>query len=91
MTGKWLAAILLGLPLSTGVVGLAALLWPGRLEVHTLPLLLLSFPVWIGVMSAAFACRSGARAWLWLRGATVLAYAALYAAKALGWAAELPA
>jgi hypothetical protein len=69
MTGKWLAAILLGLPLSTGVVGLAALLWPGRLEVHTLPLLLLSFPVW----------------------AAVLAYAALYAAKALGWAAELPA
>ena len=42
-------------------------------------------------MVEAFACRSGARAWLWLGGATVLAYAALYAAKALGWAAELPA
>lgn len=91
MTGKWTAAILLGLPLSTGLVGLIALLWPGKLEVHTLPWLLMSFPVWIGVMSAAFACRSGARAWLWLGGATVLVFAALYAAKALGWTTELPA
>ncbi|SEM12893.1 hypothetical protein SAMN05428989_3139 [Pseudoxanthomonas sp. GM95] len=87
MAGKWLAAILLGLPLSTALVGLIVLLWPGKLEVHTLPLLLLSFPVWIGVMAAAFACRSGARAWLWLGGATLLCFGALYAVKALGWAA----
>lgn len=91
MWGKSLAAALLGLPLSTGLIGLIALLWPGPLERHTLPLLLLSFPVWIGVMSAAFACRSGARAWLWLGGATVLVFAALYLLKAAGWATELPA
>ncbi|MET0289587.1 MAG: hypothetical protein ABW178_08165 [Pseudoxanthomonas sp.] len=91
MWGKSLAASLLGLPLATGVIGLVALLWPGPLEQHTLPLLLLSFPVWIGAMSAAFACRSGARAWLWLGGATVLVFAVLQAAKLLGWATELPA
>ncbi|GHH58836.1 MULTISPECIES: hypothetical protein [Gammaproteobacteria] len=85
MPGKWSAAILLGLPLSTGLVGLIVLLWPGPLQVHTLPWLLLSFPAWIGAMALAFACRSGARAWAWLGGATLLCYAALYAVKALGW------
>lgn len=86
MWGKSLAALLLGLPLSSGLIGLVALLWPGPLEVHTLPLLLVSFPIWIGVMAAAFACRSGARAWLWLGGATLLCFGALQAIKLLGWA-----
>jgi hypothetical protein len=85
MWGKSLAALLLGLPLSTGLVGLIALLWPGPLEVHTLALLLWSFPVWIGVMAAAFACRSGTRAWLWLGGATLLCFGVLQACKLLGW------
>lgn len=85
MWAKSLAAALLGLPLTVGLIGLVALLWPGRLEVTTLPWLLLSFPLWIAVMSLAFAFRSGARAWLWLGGATLVCFALIHLCKALGW------
>lgn len=84
MWARWLAAIVLGLPLAVGVVGLCVLLWPGPLQVHTLPWLLLMFPLWIGAMALAFVFRSGARAWLWLGGATLLCHAAIYALKTAG-------
>ncbi|MCD7098547.1 hypothetical protein [Stenotrophomonas sp. MMGLT7] len=90
MWGKSLAAALLGLPLATLLVGLAALLWPGSLQVNALPWLLMLFPVWIGVMAVAFAFASGLRAWLWLGGATALCFALLQAAKALGWTELAP-
>jgi len=83
MRGKSFAAILLGLPLAVALVGLAALLSSDQAR-HTLPWLLVFFPVWIGVMSVAFLLQSGLRAWLWLGGACVLAYAVLYALKASG-------
>lgn len=83
MWGKSSAAVLLGLPLAVAVVGLAALL-SGDQARHTLPWLLVFFPVWIGVMSVAFVFQSGARAWLWLGGACLLAYAVLYGLKASG-------
>ncbi|MCC4591943.1 hypothetical protein [Xanthomonas sacchari] len=82
MWARWLAAIVLGLPLAVGAIGLCVLLWPGNLQVHTLPWLLLVFPAWVGAMSLAFVFRSGARAWLWLGGATVLCYVALFLLKA---------
>ncbi|WCE06160.1 hypothetical protein [Pseudoxanthomonas sp. JBR18] len=85
MWARWTAAIVLGLPATTGVIGLLALLWPGPVERTTLPWLLLAVPVWVGAMSLAFACRSGARAWGWLGGITVLAFVALHLVKALGW------
>jgi len=83
MRGKSFAAILLGLPLAVALIGLAALLSSDQAR-HTLPWLLVFFPVWIGVMSVAFLFRSGARAWLWLGSACVLAYAVLYGLKASG-------
>lgn len=85
MWAKSLAAALLGLPLTVGLIGLLALLWPGQQDVVTLPWLLLSFPAWIGVMALAFAFKSGLRAWLWMGGATLLCFALLFAFKALGW------
>ncbi len=85
MWGRSLAAAVLGLPLSTLLVGLIALVWPGSLQANTLPWLLLSFPVWIGVMSLAFLCRSGLHAWLWLGGASVLCAGLLQLVKVLGW------
>ncbi len=91
MLGKSFAAALLGLPLTVGIVGLIVLLWPGELQRIALPWLLLSFPVWIGVMSLAFLAKSGWRAWLWMGGATLLCFGLIHVAKALGWAAELPA
>lgn len=91
MWAKSLAAALLGLPLTAGLIGLVVLLWPGELVRHTLPWLLLAFPLWIGVMSLCFAARSGLRAWLWMGASTVLCFAALHLLKLLGWTAVLPA
>ncbi|UXH76230.1 hypothetical protein [Roseateles amylovorans] len=85
MWGKSLAAALLGLPLTTAVIGLITLSWPGRPEVITLPWLLLSFPLWILVMSAAFSAQSGRRAWAWMAGLTAGSYGLLHLLKLLGW------
>jgi hypothetical protein len=85
MWAKSLAAALLGLPLTVGLVGLLALLWPGRQEITALPWMLMAFPVWIGAMSLAFAFKTGLRAWSWLGGATLLCFALLHGLKAMGW------
>ena len=90
MWARSLAAALLGLPLTVGIIGLVALLWPGELARVTLPWLLLSFPLWVAVMSLAFLARSGWRAWAWMGGGTLLCFALIHAAKWLGWAAEMP-
>lgn len=85
MWPRWLAALLLGLPLTIGIIGVCALAWPGRAEITALPWMLLAFPVWITAMSLAFAFKSGLRAWLWLGGATLAGFGLLYGLKALGW------
>lgn len=86
MWARWLAAIVLGLPLAVALVGICTLAWPGPLQAHALPWLLMFFPVWIGCMSLPFVFASGLRAWLWMGGATLLALAVLQAVKAAGWA-----
>ena len=43
-----------------------------------IPLLILFFPLWIAFMAAAYAARSGKRAWLTLGGANALAFLALW-------------
>ncbi|MGO1068271.1 hypothetical protein [Lysobacter sp. CA199] len=91
MWSKSLAAALLGLPLTVGFIGLMALLWPGELQRITLPWLLLSFPLWVAVMSLALMAKSGWRAWAWMGGTTALCFGLIHLAKLLGWAAELPA
>lgn len=91
MWAKSLAAALFGLPLTVGIIGLVVLVWPGDLERITMPWLLMSFPLWIAVMSSAFSARSGPRAWLWLGGGTLLCFGLIHVVKILGWAAALPA
>ena len=83
MLGKSTAAAILGLPLAALMVGFVALL-SGDQARSTLPLLLLFFLVWVGVMTGAFMFRSGLRAWLWMGGATLAGYALLYVLKASG-------
>lgn len=85
MLAKALAAALLGLPLTAAVIGLLTLSWLGRPEIITLPWLLMSFPLWVGIMSFCFAARSGLRAWIWMGGATVIGYGLLHGLKTLGW------
>ncbi|KGK58142.1 hypothetical protein FHR47_001082 [Xanthomonas arboricola] len=85
MWARWLSAVVLGLPLAVGVVGLCALLLPGPQQRYTLVWLLLMFPVWIGAMALPFVFRRALHAWMVLGGLTLLCYLALAAIKALGW------
>lgn len=91
MWAKSLAAALLGLPLTVGIIGLIALLWPAPLERSTLSWLLMSFPLWVTIMSLTFLFKTGLRAWLWLGGLTTLCFVLIHLSKLLGWAGELPA
>ena len=81
MLAKTFAGILLGLPLSMAVVSLAVWLWPHSSESVVIPMLVLFFPLWIGVMACSFLFRSGVRAWAWLAVANLGAFAALFLAK----------
>jgi hypothetical protein len=85
MWARYLAAAVLGLPLSVGLIGLVALAWPGNQEVTTLPGVMMAFPVWIAVMMLAFVFKNALRAWLWLGGATLVCFGLLYGLKLLGW------
>lgn len=91
MWARSLAAALLGLPLTVGIIGLLVLLWPGELTRITMPWLLMAFPMWIGAMSLAFVAKTGLRAWLWMGGGTLLCFGLIHLVKLMGWAAELPA
>lgn len=85
MWARSAAAIVLGLPLTVGLIGLLALSMPGPLSASSLPLLLLAFPVWVACLSLPFACATATRAWLWMAGLTLLSFALLHGLKAIGW------
>lgn len=85
MLGKASAATFLGMPLAAGMVGILVLLLRDQ-RTWTLPLLLVFFLVWVGVMALAFQCRNGWRAWLWMGSATAGVYGLMYVLKASGLA-----
>lgn len=85
MWARSLAAGLLGLPLTVGVVGLAALLWPGPLRDHALVLLVCACPVWVGALALPFQPRSATRAWIVMAAITALCFAAIHGLKFIGW------
>ena len=80
MLGKSLAAALIGIPLAALLVGMPALLSSDQHRT-TLPLLMLFYPAWVGVMACTFLFNTGLRAWLWMGGMTALGYCALYLLK----------
>lgn len=77
---KILAGTVLGFGLAIALAGLFAWAGPGgplaankyQLSMWMVP------PIWLGVLSFCFLFRSGLRAWLWLGGGNLLAYAGLY-------------
>lgn len=87
MWARSLAAVLLGLPLTVGLIGLLALAMPGPLSASSLPLLLLAFPVWVACLSLPFACERAGQAWAWMGGLTLLSFGLLHGLKWLGWIA----
>ncbi len=78
MLGRCAAGVILGLPLSIAVIGTVILAWPGSSEGVIVPMLVLFFPLWIGVMAVAFLFRSGLRAWSWLGAGNLAAFALLW-------------
>lgn len=81
MLAKTFAGILLGLSLSIALVAVAILLWPHSESVVMPMMVLVFFPLWIGIMAATFLFRSGVRAWTWLAVANLGAFAALWVVK----------
>ena len=80
---KSLAGIVLGCVLSLLFSGLFAWLTPGGPGAPNKfqTTMWVTAPVWAAIMSFVFFFRSGAQAWRWLGGATVLAAAALAACR----------
>ncbi|WP_201314070.1 hypothetical protein [Dyella sp. EPa41] len=84
MIARCLAGTLLGFPLAAAVLALVLQLLPNHGAAFVIPALILFFPLWTGLMAAAYLFRSGARAWLVLGAANALVFVALSAARLAG-------
>lgn len=77
LASKTLAGVVLGCPLSFALCGIYGYLGPGsRLDNYFVVLFLL-LPVWTGLISWAFARRTGLRAWVWLALGNVVGFGLL--------------
>jgi hypothetical protein len=80
---KTLAGAILGFSLAVALAGLFAWLGPGGLATPNkfqLVMWLIS-PIWLTTMSLSFLFTTGARAWLWLGGANLVAFTGLFACR----------
>ncbi|MFA5495925.1 MAG: hypothetical protein WC247_14240 [Porticoccaceae bacterium] len=77
---KTLAGVLAGFALAFALSGLFAFLTAGGPAAPNKFQVTMWFvaPAWMAALSLCFLFRSGLRAWLWLGGANVVAWAALY-------------
>ncbi len=80
---KTSAGAILGLSLAIALAGLFAWLSPGGLETpNKFQLVMwLVAPIWLMTLSLCFLFASGKRAWLWLGGVNLMAYAGLFACR----------
>ena len=78
MGTKWLAATVLGLPLSVALCTLAILWLPGGWESGVIGALLVCLPLWAVIISVSVLFRSSARAWGVLTAANALSFGALW-------------
>ncbi|KAF0133510.1 hypothetical protein [Methylocystis sp.] len=80
---KTSAGAILGFSLAIGLAGLFAWLTPGGLATaNKFQLVMwLIAPIWLTTLSLCFFFSSGMRAWLWLGGANLMAYAGLFACR----------
>ncbi|MFS8977677.1 hypothetical protein PO002_24760 [Cupriavidus necator] len=84
MGTKWLAGTLLGLPLAVALCTLAILWLPGGWETGVVAAVVTCLPVWVAIISCSLLFRSSASAWLWLGGANLLCFGALWAPRLAG-------
>ncbi|NUO86278.1 MAG: hypothetical protein HOQ33_16600 [Cupriavidus sp.] len=90
---RWLAGTLLGLPLAVVLCTLTILALPGGWQSGIVAAVTACLPVWVAIISASLLFRSSRSAWLWLGGANLLGFGALWALRLAGLAAlaALPA
>ena len=78
---KWLAGALLGLPLAIALCTLGILWLPGGWEGGVVLALMLSFVLWVSIISLTLLCQSSRAAWLWLIGGNLVCYGILWAVR----------
>lgn len=80
---KTSAGVILGFTLALAFAGLFAWLAPGGLDAPNKfqIVMWLIAPIWLTTLSLCFLFFSGVRAWLWLGGANLFAYAGLFACR----------
>lgn len=86
MGTKWLAGALLGLPLAVALCTLAILWLPGGWETGVVAAVVACLPVWVAIISASLLFRTSRTAWIWLGGANLLCFGALWALRLAGLA-----
>jgi len=83
MIARCLAGTVLGFPLAGMLLALGLCWLPGHGQDWLIPVLLLFFPLWVGVMAGSYMFRSGARAWLVLVAANGAVFALLWLSRLL--------
>ena len=83
MGTKWLAGTLLGLPLALALCTLGILWLPGGWEGGVVAAVLLTMPLWVGIISGSLLFGSSRAAWLWLAAANLVCFGVLWALRAL--------
>jgi hypothetical protein len=83
MTLRLCVIVLLSLPLAIALSGAFAWAMPGGWQRSGILAMVLFFPLWIGVQCSAFALSSTSRVIIVLSGSNVIAFALLFAARAL--------
>jgi hypothetical protein len=78
MIGRCLAGAVLGFPLAAWLLALFLHWLPGHGQDWLIPVLLLFFPLWVGVMAGSYMFRNGARAWLALGAANGAVFTLLW-------------
>jgi len=78
MIARCLAGTVLGFPLAGWLLALFLYGLPGHGKAWVIPVLLLFFPLWVGIMAGSYMFRSGARAWWSLCAANSVAFALLW-------------
>ncbi|MBE1162851.1 hypothetical protein [Dyella acidiphila] len=81
MIGRCVAGVLLGFPLAAALLRLFLHALPNDGADWLIPVLILFFPLWMALISGAFAFRNAGRAWVTLGSATIAAFFALWLAR----------
>ena len=85
MWARLSAGVLPGFFLAAALIGMVSWLLPGPWGSTMVPGLLAFFPMWIGVICAAYRFSSGKRAWAWLSALALPGLGLLWLLQTSGW------